>query len=34
MLYLRRQLCSYVLKSDRRIVVNGIALLTCNAGDA
>jgi hypothetical protein len=34
MLYLERQLCNYVLKFVRRIVVSGIDLLTYNAGDA
>jgi hypothetical protein len=34
MLYLGRQLCNYVLKSVRRIVVSGIDLLTYNAGAA
>jgi hypothetical protein len=34
MLYLERQLCNYVLKSVRRIVVGGIDLLTYNAGAA
>ncbi len=34
MLYLERQLCNYVLKSVRRIVVSGIDLLIYNAGAA
>jgi hypothetical protein len=34
MLYLEKQLYNCVLKSVKRIVLSGIALLACNAGAA